>query len=51
MSSYRHIFRATGLLGSVQVLYVLIAVVRNKITALFIGAAGMGLADLYARTV
>jgi len=51
MSSYRHIFRATGLLGSVQVLYVLIAVVRNKITALFIGAEGMGLADLYARTL
>lgn len=48
-NSYRHIFKYTGLFGSVQALYVLLAVVRNKLTALFIGAAGMGLADLYVR--
>lgn len=49
-ASYNHILKYTGLLGGVQVFYVLMAVVRNKLTALFIGAAGMGLADLYART-
>lgn len=47
--SYRQIFKSTGLLGSVQVLYVLTAVVRNKVAALLIGAAGIGLVDLYQR--
>lgn len=49
--SYAHILKSTGLLGSTQVLTVLISVVRNKVAALLIGPAGMGLADLYARTV
>ncbi len=48
-NSYRHIFKYTGLFGSVQALYVLLAVVRNKLTALFIGAAGIGLSDLCCR--
>lgn len=51
MANYRQIFKSTGLLGSVQVLYVLIAVLRNKIAAQFIGPAGIGLADLYGRTM
>lgn len=51
MANYRQIFKSTGLLGSVQVLYIAISVVRNKVAALLIGAAGMGLADLYARAV
>lgn len=51
MSSYRQIFKSTGLLGSVQVLSVLTAVIRNKIAALIIGAEGIGLSDLYLRTV
>ena len=45
------ILRATGLLGSVQVLHVLISIVRNKLTAVFIGANGMGLVDLYNRSI
>lgn len=49
--SYRHIFKYTGLFGSVQALYVLLALVRNKITVIFIGAAGMGWADLLCRTL
>lgn len=49
--SYRHIFKYTGLFGSVQALSVLLAVVRNKLTAVFIGAVGMGLADLFSRTI
>lgn len=48
--SYRHILRYTGLFGSVQALSVVLSVVRNKLTALFIGTMGMGLADLYMRT-
>lgn len=34
-----------------QALYIAISVVRNKVAALLIGAAGMGLADLYARAL
>lgn len=51
MTTYRQIFKSTGLLGSVQVLSIAISVVRNKVAALLIGAAGMGLADLYSRTL
>lgn len=51
MPSYRQIFKSTGLLGSVQALYIAISVVRNKVAALLIGAAGMGLADLYTRAI
>ena len=50
-ASYRHIFKYTGLLGSVQVLGVVVAVVRNKLTAVLVGSAGMGLADFYSRAV
>lgn len=51
MTNYRQIFKSTGLLGSVQVLYILVAVIRNKLAAILIGPAGMGLADLYSRTL
>lgn len=51
MPSYRQIFKSTGLLGSVQALYIALSVVRAKVAALLIGAAGMGLADLYVRTM
>lgn len=51
VENYRQIFKSTGLLGSVQALYIGISVIRNKVAALLIGAAGMGLADLYARTL
>lgn len=51
VTSYRQIFRSTGLLGSVQALYIAIAVVRGKVAALLIGASGMGMADIYNRIV
>lgn len=51
MTSYRQIFRNLSLLGSAQFVNVLLAVGRNKLAALFIGVAGMGLADIYARLV
>lgn len=50
-NSYSHILKYTGLLGGVQVLHILISACRNKVTALFIGSAGMGWSDLFARTV
>lgn len=49
--TYSQILKNTGLLGSVQVLNVLVSVVRNKAAALLIGTMGMGLSDLYARAV
>lgn len=51
MPTYRQIFKSTGLLGSVQALYIAIAVVRNKVAALLIGVTGMGLADIFARSL
>lgn len=49
--SYRHIFKYTSLFGSVQALYVVLAVVRSKVMAVLIGAVGIGLADLFSRTI
>lgn len=43
--------KSTGLLGAVQIFYILMSVVRNKLTALLIGTAGIGMADLYCRTL
>lgn len=48
--SLRHILRSTSLLGGVQVLHLLLSIVRNKLTVIFIGSVGIGLADLYSRT-
>ena len=48
--TYDHILKYTGLLGGVQVFNVLMAVIRNKCAAFFIGPWGMGLADTYSRT-
>lgn len=50
-ASYSHVLKYTSLFGGVQLFYILIAVVRNKLTAVLIGAVGVGLADLYARTI
>ena len=47
--SLRHILRNTSLLGGVQVFHLLLSVVRNKVTAIFIGAAGIGAADIYSK--
>ena len=50
-STYSHVVKSTGLLGGVQFFYILMSIVRNKLTAIFIGTAGIGLADLYCRTL
>lgn len=47
--SYGQILKYTGLLGGVQVLSVLMSIVRNKFTAIFIGPWGMGMALVYSK--
>lgn len=44
---FSSILRATGLMGAVQVFSILTSILRNKCTALLIGAAGIGLIDLF----
>lgn len=47
---YAQILKYTGLLGGVQIINMLMSILRNKLTAIFIGTTGMGLADLYFRS-
>lgn len=48
---YRYILKYTSLLGSVQVLNVLLNVLRNKAAAVFIGTLGMGLVAVYSNII
>ncbi|MBR1593934.1 MAG: oligosaccharide flippase family protein [Alloprevotella sp.] len=48
-SAYSQVLKYTGLLGGVQVFYVLMSIIRNKFTALFIGPWGMGMALVYSK--
>ena len=43
---YRGVFKATAILGSVQLFNILIAVVRNKCISILLGPAGMGIMGL-----
>ena len=49
-ASIARVLKYTGLFGGVQVIYALIAIVRNKITAVLLGLVGMGLIENYNRT-
>ena len=49
-NSYTHILKYTSLFGGVQGLNILVGVVRNKFTALFLGPTGMGLLSLFNST-
>ena len=49
-NSYSHILKYTGLFGGVQGLNMLVGVVRNKFTAMFLGPSGMGLLSLFNST-
>ena len=42
-----HILKYTGIFGMVQVLNMLMNIIRNKIAAIFLGPAGMGMLDMY----
>jgi len=50
-SSYQQILKSTSLFGGVQVFNMLIAVVRSKFIAVFIGPDGMGIAALLNTTI
>ena len=49
-SEYRSIFKATSILGSVQLFNILIGIVRNKVVSLLLGPAGMGIVGLFTST-
>ena len=46
-SSYRSIFKATSLFGSVQFFQILIQIVKSKFIAVLLGPAGVGIIGLY----
>lgn len=45
-SSYRSVFKATAVLGVVQVSNIVIGIARNKVAALLLGPAGIGIIGL-----
>ena len=49
-TNYRSIFKATALLGSVQLFNIIISVVRNKVVSILLGPAGMGIVGLFQST-
>lgn len=49
-NSYKHILKYTGVFASVQMLGILVGVIRNKFTAIFLGPSGMGLLSLFNST-
>ncbi|SEO50167.1 Membrane protein involved in the export of O-antigen and teichoic acid [Flavobacterium sp. CF108] len=50
-SSYQQIFKATSILGSVQVFNIIISVLRSKIVAVLLGPAGMGIVSIFTSTI
>jgi O-antigen/teichoic acid export membrane protein len=51
MISYLQVFKATSFFGGVQVINIVIAVIRSKFIAIFLGPAGMGIFDLLTSTI
>lgn len=50
-SAYSHILKYTGLFGGVQALNILMGLVRNKVAAVLLGPAGMGVMSLFMSTI
>lgn len=50
-NGYSHILKYTGLFGGVQLFYLLVGVIRNKLAALLLGPTGIGLISLFNSTV
>ena len=46
-NSYGHVLKYTGIFGGVQGLNILMGLVRNKLVAVILGPAGMGLVSLF----
>ena len=51
INKYRGILKGTAIFGSVQIFQILIAVLRGKIIAIFLGSQGMGLSGLYTTSL
>ena len=49
--SKKQILKATGILGSVQVINIIIGIIRVKFLAVLLGAAGVGIAGIYQTTI
>ena len=49
-SEYRSIFKATSILGGVQLFNILIGVARNKVVSILLGPSGMGIVGLLTST-
>ena len=49
--SKKQILKSTGILGSAQLVIILIGIVRVKVLAILLGASGVGIAGLYQSTV
>lgn len=50
-SSYKQIFKATGIFGGVQVVTVLLGIVKTKLLAVWLGMAGIGINALFTSTL
>lgn len=50
-SSYKSIFKATSILGGVQMFQILIGLIKVKFIAVFIGTIGMGISGLLTSTM
>lgn len=50
-TTYDHIIKYTGLFGGVQGINLLINIIRNKVTACFLGSSGIGLINIYNKTI
>ncbi len=48
---YRTAFNATALFGGVQVFTILVSLVRNKLVAVWLGPAGMGIMNMFNQTI
>ena len=49
--SYSHVLKYTGIFGGVQGMSILVGIIRNKLVAMILGPAGMGLISLFNSTI
>jgi O-antigen/teichoic acid export membrane protein len=50
-SNYKQSFKSFSILGSIQVLVMLINIARTKIVAVLLGASGVGMLGLFQTTI
>ncbi|WP_394775116.1 oligosaccharide flippase family protein [Flavobacterium sp.] len=49
--SYKQIFKSTTIVGGAQIINILIGIIRNKIIAILLGPAGVGIAGIFQTIV